>query len=936
MAPTPSDVPPSSAATTVRTLLVCDLVASTSLVQELGDMAAADLLASHDRAARELLPGFEGREIDKSDGFLLLFERPVQAVRFAVAYQRRVRGLGEAGSLTLASRVGIHLGEVVLRENAPAHIARGAKPLEVEGLAKAITARVMSLAAGGRILLTRAAFDLARRGAVGSAAGDPPLRWVAHGRYRLAGVEEDTEIFEVAEAGDSALAPPPDSEKARRVDDESTIVGWRPAPEIEVPGRPNWTLVQKLGEGGFGESWLAAQRGTRETRVFKFCYDAQSLRGLRREITLFRLLKEALGDRRDITRILDWNLAEAPYFIESEYSAGGSLADWAKQRGGISAVPLAERLEIAAQVAEALAAAHSVGVLHKDVKPANVLIQTGTDGRPQAQLTDFGIGMLLEREKLAEAGITFRTELIDAGQGSSGAGTLVYLAPEILEGKPVTLQADIYALGVLLYQLVVADLTHVIAPGWEREVEDELLREEIAAAVDGDPLRRSGDARRIAERLRTLDARRAERETEARARREAHEATAALARARRRRRLAAFVSALSLAFAAAMGFQARRIAQEAARANREASSAERVADFMVGLFQVSDPGESRGNTVTAREILDRGAERIEAELKDEPLVRSRLMVELGLVHQKLGLYPRSEALLKRSLEVSGEQLAPDDPTRLRAMHELANTYWHWSRFGDAEGLYREVIEARTRALGPEHPDTLLAKSDLASNYAQQNRRAEAEAISLEVLRLSGPDSAATAVALSNLVQIYLDTKRFDAAEATAKRLVATLERVHGGDHPDPLTGRSMLGNVLLLQGRLAEAEKLSVELLADQRRILGERHPSTLDSRSTLAEVYRRQGRFARAEEEYRAVLSGDQEAYGDAHVYLASDRRKLACVLLQRGRRREALALLRENVKHGQSPLPRDEEGCPKHRADPEIVALAEQAQPEAAPDAR
>ncbi len=157
----------------IRTLLLCDLVASTQLVERIGDARAADLLARHDRIARDLLIAFNGREIDKSDGFLLLFERPIEAVRFAVAYQRRLRELGVAFDASVVSRVGIHLGEVVLRANAQQDIARGAKPLEVEGLAKAIAARVMSLAGDGRILLTRTAYDFARRAAV--AASIRPL-----------------------------------------------------------------------------------------------------------------------------------------------------------------------------------------------------------------------------------------------------------------------------------------------------------------------------------------------------------------------------------------------------------------------------------------------------------------------------------------------------------------------------------------------------------------------------------------------------------------------------------------------------------------------------------------------------------------------------------------------------------------------------------------
>jgi len=214
MPPTPGSPTPS-----IRTLLLCDLVASTRLVERLGDAAAADLLARHDRIARDLLSASNGREIDKSDGFLLLFERPIEAVRFAIAYQAKLRELGATFESPLAARVGVHLGEVVLRENAPEDVARGAKPVEVEGLAKAVAARVMSLAGDGRILLTRAAYDFARRAAVGM-EDEAPLRWAVHGRYRLAGVEDLVEVCEVAEPGEADLTPPPSSEKVHRADDE--------------------------------------------------------------------------------------------------------------------------------------------------------------------------------------------------------------------------------------------------------------------------------------------------------------------------------------------------------------------------------------------------------------------------------------------------------------------------------------------------------------------------------------------------------------------------------------------------------------------------------------------------------------------------------------------------------------------------------------------
>jgi adenylate cyclase len=217
---------------TIRTILLCDLVASTHLVERVGDSAAADLLARHDRIARDLLSTFNGREIDKSDGFLLLFERPIEAVRFAIAYQAELRALGAEFGSEMASRVGIHLGEVVLRANSPEDVARGAKPVEVEGLAKAVAARVMSLAGNGRILLTRAAYDFARRSAVGT-KDEAPLRWAVHGRYRLAGIEDPVEVCEVAAPDGAELTQPPDSEKARRADDQGASVGAAAAARAE-------------------------------------------------------------------------------------------------------------------------------------------------------------------------------------------------------------------------------------------------------------------------------------------------------------------------------------------------------------------------------------------------------------------------------------------------------------------------------------------------------------------------------------------------------------------------------------------------------------------------------------------------------------------------------------------------------------------------------
>jgi predicted ATPase/class 3 adenylate cyclase len=252
--------------TELRALLLTDVVDSTKLAQQLGDEAMARLWAAHDRAARDLLPARRGREIDKTDGMLLLFETALAAVDYALAYQQALSGLAKP----LKARAGLHVGAVTLRENSPADVARGAKPLEVEGVAKAVAARVMSIATGGQILLSAAA----RR-----ALNDAPLRLQSHGHWRLKGVDEPIELFEVR-GGDGPFVPPPDADKAYRVCRRGGL--WLPVREIRhsLPaerdafvGRDDdlarlsrsieagARLVSVLGIGGAGKTRLVTRYG---------------------------------------------------------------------------------------------------------------------------------------------------------------------------------------------------------------------------------------------------------------------------------------------------------------------------------------------------------------------------------------------------------------------------------------------------------------------------------------------------------------------------------------------------------------------------------------------------------------------------------------------------------------------------------------------------
>ena len=286
---------------TTHALLVTDVVDSTKLAEALGDARVAELWAAHDRVARDLLSVHGGREIDKTDGFLLLFEEAAQAVGYAVAYHAALK------SLDLEARAGLHVGEVVLRENSPADVARGAKPLEVEGIAKPTAARVMSVALGGQTLLSPQARDGLRdsaRDAAGGATGDDApgsdspgsaapgddatgnaapstaaLRTQSHGHWRMKGIAEPIELFEVGGEG-APFTPPPDGAKVYRVVRRGDL--WLPVREVKhsLPAERDAfvgraedlgelarriedgaRLVSVLGIGGSGKTRLVTRFG---------------------------------------------------------------------------------------------------------------------------------------------------------------------------------------------------------------------------------------------------------------------------------------------------------------------------------------------------------------------------------------------------------------------------------------------------------------------------------------------------------------------------------------------------------------------------------------------------------------------------------------------------------------------------------------------------
>ena len=406
-----------------------------------------------------------------------------------------------------------------------------------------------------------------------------------------------------------------------------------------LPMRPNWQLQRALGRGGFGEVWLAKQCKSDACTVFKYVFDSAGLGALKREVTLSRLLRDALVNSDALVLPTDWNFDELPYFIEYPYFAAGNLLDWAGSQGGLNEISIENRIEIAAKIADALASAHSVGVLHKDLKPSNILMrkdplanasQTGTSAEQwQPCLSDFGSGRALDPDRLTALGITALGLTKTAAASDSPGGTPLYLAPELIRGESSSMKVDIYALGVICYQLIVGDFRKHLAPGWEREISDPLLIADIALAAETNSNLRLGDAAELARRLRALPERRQQAAIASAQADAIMQDRARLQRSQQRRQFWRATTAIAVLAALALA----GMSWQQQRAQRQAQA---VSSFLVNLFRDSDPTRGSDPGLSARELIQAGVLRVQSDQGLPGAVRIELTQLLADIQLRLG------------------------------------------------------------------------------------------------------------------------------------------------------------------------------------------------------------------------------------------------------------------------------------------------------------
>lgn len=473
-------------------------------------------------------------------------------------------------------------------------------------------------------------------------------------------------------------------------------------PGSGVPLRPAWQLVRCLATGGATETWLAQRKGSDEKRVLRFAGDARGLALLKHEVMLFRALNEMLRDSSDYATLLDWNFDQPPFFLEYPYYPGGNLAEWCNSQGGLGCVPLRTRVELAARCASAVASAHSAGVFHRKLHPSNILVDGESGGAPRIRLCDFTAGDVIDPRRFPEREAGPPPEPQQARDAM--AASVIYQAPELLAGYPATAQCDIYALGVLLYQLVVGDLRRPLAPGWEQEIEDSLLREDIAIAVAGDPQRRLADAGRLALRLRSLAPRRAERELQQRNAAAAEHLRHLKLRSRGRRDMLAtlLIVVLFAGTGSAALYMRAQAAEQLARAQSEAVAT--VANLIaVTRDPFADPLQPDDLEPGFGELLDQTAQSLDWRLPDHPLVRARLRKVLGVAYGLRGDIDQAELLLGKAERAFEDELGPASPETQAARQSLRDIYRAAGQLDRMGAVAARMVAAEEAADRP-HPE----------------------------------------------------------------------------------------------------------------------------------------------------------------------------------------------------------------------------------------
>ncbi|MEM7351622.1 MAG: serine/threonine-protein kinase [Acidobacteriota bacterium] len=675
-----------------------------------------------------------------------------------------------------------------------------------------------------------------------------------------------------------------------------------------------YRLLEILGRGGLSTVYLAERddgqfRKRVAVKVIRRELDSRELRQRQR---LERQILASL-EHPNIARLLDGGTSAAglPYFV-MEYVEGQDLESYCNDRQ----LPVRARIDLFRQVCTAVDYAHRNLVIHRDIKPANILVTA--EGVPK--LLDFGIAKPLES--------VFEPSMVTTAPGLRFL-TLPFASPEQIRGEHLTTATDVYSLGVVLYRLLTgahpyplqgarpAEVERLVgeatpekpsqAIGHRQHPHERRLRQRLVGDLDTitlkalrkEPERRYSSARLLADDLRNhleglpVDARR-------------DTLTYRLGKFLLRHRL---VAAAMLVIASIIALYSLRLAAERDRARRAAVQAEQVSETMIGLFESSDPTQTPGETITAREVLERGAAQIRQDLTDQPLVLANMMAVMGRVYYNLGLYQAAQPLLRDALALRLEHLNERHLDVASSRVYLGETLVATGDFETAADFFQQALTVQRKALGHDHNDTLLSLNNLAVTKAYQGDLETAAEFLWEVLerrqRTLGPEHPDVAGTLNNLADTLDRNGDSKAAEPLYRRALAIKRKNLGPDHPDVTLVLNNLARLNQRRGNLAAARQLYQEALAINRRVLPATHPDVTYGLYQLAQLERRDGRLDEAETLARQGLEIQRQAPGASEVLLTRWLDELAETLLAQDRPTAAETLLAESLERRQRLRP-------------------------------
>lgn len=692
-----------------------------------------------------------------------------------------------------------------------------------------------------------------------------------------------------------------------------------------------YQIVRELGKGGMGTVYLAE----RADGAFEKEVALKVVRGMRpgsSEAQRFQQERQILAglDHEGIARLLDGGVTnEGVQYLVMEYVDGQTVTAFAEHRQ----LDTEARIDLVHQVAEAVAYAHRRLVIHQDLKPSNVLVSDGEGGDHRVKLLDFGIARLLNLDAHEEE---------DEKLPATLRLTPAYAAPEQLGGGEVTTATDVYALGVLLYELLTgrhpADISGKNINEVIRAVSSERIQppSQVAGEVsyrsqlqgDLDAITLKALARNPESRYASVDAllddlsrRRRHLPVHAREHTRGYRIQTFVRRHRVGMGAAALVALIVLVGGLTVAWQARIAAYERDVAQREAATADEVTDFLVGLFERTDPTLAGGDTLSAHEILSRGIDRIDTELAEQPEVRARMYEVLGQLYNNLGDFAQGDVFLEQSVALHREVYGNEHPETLGAMFHYFATLHGRSQDEDEMARMDSLIDAwqasidAQRSLGPEHAEQMIAVADfltyrpradslVAVRQIEQRMDLYERALDINrnvygnnnlivaenLLKLGASISSSGFAPLSRgVLRNTTPEPVFTQGVEYRKEGVQICRRLLPESHNTLIEGLQSLGASMMEVERYEEALSYLQEMYDRQLELAGPDHIQTNSARVYLALVYNRMERYEDAEETMLVAWNSRMRTAGENDMMALVYRRMYGETIRNQGRYAEA-----------------------------------------------